>query len=212
MKIQIKKLIVLCFVVFLIFIIPQCLAKVSDLTLEADPFQYENDVFKEWSNNMKKIGITTEERGLIFRVTVSNIQNEPITVEKLMITVRGERTDSGSNSFFEQVSDYIYLPPNEKTEVDIPVEFGYGDVIGSYSAEIQYSGEGLYGTQNIEPYPFEFRVLSEDQFQKELEQKQDSPFISIGDINITLFEFSAGFSIFSIGLAITLYIIYRKRR
>jgi len=170
MKIKIKW-IVFCIVILSLFVIPQCLAQVSDLKIEVDPFQYENGDFKAWSNDMKKIGITTEERGLIYRITVSNVENEPITVEELTIQVRVERTDSGSNSFFDQIKNYIYLPYNEKTEIDIPVDFGHRDVIGSYRAEIQ-CGEGSDVTQNIEAYPSEFRVLSEDQFQKELEEKK----------------------------------------
>lgn len=210
MKKQAKWIIFLCVLPLTFSFISQCLAQVSDLKIEADPFQYENDVLKEWSNDMKKIGITTEKRGLIFKITISNVQNEPITVEKLEIQVRVRETNEGTSTFFDQVSTYIYLPPNEKTEVIIPVDFGHGEVIGSYIAEIQRI-ERYDVAQNIEPYPFEFRVLSEDQFQKELEQKKEAPFISIGDINITLFDFSISVTIFSVGLVLVLYYL-RKRR
>jgi len=212
MKIQMKLLIALCIIVIPIFLIPYSSAKISDLKLEADPFQYENGVFKEWSSDMKKIGITTKERGLIFRVTVTNTNDEPYTNDELTVDVRVEKIGSVGSTFHEQVSNYIYLPPNEKTEIDIPVDFGGGDAIGSYTAEIQCSGIGYYGTENVEPYPFDFRVLSEDQFQKELEQKKDAPFISIGDINITLFDFSVGVSVLSIGVAITIFAIWQRRK
>lgn len=209
MKIQIKLLIALCIIVFPILLTPYASAKISDLKLEADPFQYENGVFKEWSSDMKKIGITTKERGLVFRVTVTNINNEPYTNDELTIDVRVEKVGSVGSTFHEQVSNYIYLPPNEKTEIDIPVDFGGGDAIGSYSAEIQCSGIG-YVTENVEPYPFEFRVLGEDQFQKELEEKEDSPLINIGDINITV-EIIGGISVTIIGALVITWYMRRKR-
>ncbi|GAH63257.1 unnamed protein product, partial [marine sediment metagenome] len=144
MKIHKKWLIVFCIMVLPIFVIPHSLANVRGLEIEVDPFQYENGEFKAWSNGMKKIGITTEERGLIYRITISNVENDPITIENLVIEVRGERTDSGSNSFFDQVSYYVYLPPNGNKEIDIPVDFGGRDVLGSYRAEILCS-EGRSG-------------------------------------------------------------------
>jgi len=195
MKPQIKLLIALCLVLFPILIVSQCSAHVSDLKIEVDPFQCENSVLKEWSSDMKKLDITTKERGLTYRITVTNVVDEPVTVDKLTIQVSVTKIGKISG-FFKEINTYINLQPNEKDYFNVTVDFGNSqDILGSYVTEIQRV-EGISKTYDLEAYPSEFKVVSEDQFEKEIEDKVDALF-SFGDVYITV-------ELVSIGIVITL--------
>ena len=197
----------LCF--FLVF---RCMSQTSDFKIVADPYQWENDVFKQWNNDMIRIGITTEERGLIFKITISNQhETNSLTIEDLTIYIRVNYGDEAGSRFSKQVSlSYIYLPPKQDYSVFVPVDFGYGEIIGSYTAELTYAiGSG--SEQHIEPYPFQFRVVSEEQFQKEIEQKKGSPIIIIGPFEVKLFDFSIGVSVVSVSAIIIAYYLWKKK-
>jgi len=190
----------------------QCKGQTSDFKITADPYQFENGVFKQWDNDMIRIGITTEERGLIFKITISNQhETNSLTIENLSVDIKVKYGDEIGSRFSKKVSiSYIYLPPKHDYNVFVPVDFGHGDIIGNYAAELNYQ-IGYGDWQHIEPYPFEFRVVSEEQFQKEIEQKKGSPIIVIGPIEVRLFDFSIGVSIFSVSAIIIGYYLWKKK-
>lgn len=202
------------FVLVMFFLqISQCMAQTSDFKVEADPYQWENGVFKEWSNDMIRIGITTQERGLVFKITISNQhETNPVTIENLRIDVRVDYGEQVTSRLHKQISiDYIYLPPKQDHQVFVPVDFGHIDIVGSYNAKLTYT-IGYGSAQNIDPYPFEFRVVgSEDQLQKEIEQKRGGPVIIIGPFEIKLFDFSIGISVVSISAILIIYYLWRKK-
>lgn len=201
------------FVLGLCLQVSESMAQTSDFKVEADPYQWENGVFKEWNNDMVRIGITTEERGLIFKITISNPQEtEALTIENLYINVRVKYGDQTYSRVFKQINiNYVYLPPKGEYPIFVPVDFGYSDVIGSYKAELTHS-IGTYNEQNIDPYPFEFRVVgSEVQLQKEIEQKRGGPVIIIGPFVIKLFDFSIGITVISVPIVLILIYFWRKR-
>lgn len=188
----------------------QCMAQTSDFNIVADPYQLENGVFKPWNNDMIRIGITTEERGLIFKITISNQhETNSITIENLRIDVKVKYGDETYSRFFKQVSlSYIYLPPKQDYQVFVPVDFGHGDIIGSYRAELTYAiGSG--NEQPIEPYPFQFRVVSEEQFQKEIEQKRGGPTIIIGPFEVKIIDLTI--SVVSASAAAIVYYLWKKK-
>jgi len=204
-------LLFLCSLTVSMIVISNCKAQESGYRIEADPFQYENDSFKQWTNDMIRIEITTEERGIIFRITITNKQTNALEIENLNIDVHIRNIDDDYNAFHKQISiNYIYLPQNEEYSLYVPVTFTRYDVIGSYKAELSYTEDSSV-SQNIEPYPFQFRILSEDQFQKELEQKKTALF-NIGPIEVTI-EIFGGMTFVIIGsLAFTIIILRRRRR
>lgn len=190
----------------------ECIALTSDLDIVADPYQFEDDVVKQWSNDMIRIGITTEERGLVFKIAISNQhETDSLTVESLEIDVRVKYGEEVSSRFLKHIAlSYIYLPPRTDHQVFVPVDFGHGDVIGSYKAEVTYT-KGSSSEQHIEPYPFEFRVVSEAQFQKEIEQKKGSPIIIIGPFEVKVFDLSIGISVVSVPIVLVLYYLWKKK-
>lgn len=207
-----KSLSWLCLVI--LFVLPISISKgqSSDFKITADPYQFESGVFKQWDNDMVRIGITTKERGLIFKITISNPhQTDSVAIENLRVDTNVRYGDAQSSTFFEQISvSYIYLPPKKDYHIFIPTEFNRAEVIGSYTAELTYV-KGSSVEQHIEPYPFQFRVVSEEQFAKEKEQKQTGPVIIIGPWEVKVFDFGGGITITIIGLALIVY-VYRKRK
>lgn len=195
------------------FIASECIAQESDYNIVADAYQYENGTFKPWSNDMLRIGITTKERGLVFKVIISNgLQTDAVEIEDLKIDVAIKYGDETYHTFFKQVSiSYIYLPQTEDYEVIVPVTFEHGDAIGSYTAELTYTVKNSV-PKHIEPYPFQFRVVGEEQFQKEIEQKKTGPVIIIGPWEIKVEIFGGGITITVVSIALVVYLLRRRRR
>jgi hypothetical protein len=186
----------------------QCRAQTMNPKITQDQYQ--------WNDDMKRLKITTPERGLIFRITISNEGNKPLPIDKLYINVRVESSSRQFWSFFKQLSiDYLYLPQNEKDYRFVKVDFGsYESIIGSYTAKLTYIiGGASYGEGDpIEAYPFDFRVLSEEMFQQEIQQnKGGTTIFSIGSINITLFDLGGSITIISLA-SVGVYLWNRRRK
>jgi hypothetical protein len=171
----------------------------------------------QWNDDMKRLKITTPERGLIFKITISNEGNTPVEIDKLYINVRVESSSRQYWSFSKQLTiDYLYLPKNESDYRFVEVGFGsYQSIIGSCEAKLTYSigGSSYSDGTPIELYPFDFRVLSEDAFQQEIQQnKGGGSLFNIGPINITLFDLSVGGPITIVSIGLIAYFWNRKRK
>jgi len=180
---------------FLMLPILQCGAQTTNPKITQEQYQ--------WTNDMKRLKMTTPERGLIFKITISNEGNEPLEIDKLYINVRVESSSRQFWSFFKQLSiDYLYLPQNEDDYRFVKVDFCGGDsVIGSYTAKLTYIiGASSYGEGTpIELYPFEFSVASEEELQNAINQNPSAPIINICLPEITIFS-AGGISILALAL------------
>jgi len=177
----------------------QCKGQTSDFKIVAEPY--------EWDDDMKRLKITTPERGLVFKITISNDGTDAIEINKIYIDVRVE-SELRMWSFHKQLEiNYLYLPPKEVHYRFVEVDFGWGSIVGSYSAELMY-GENVYDVDSpIEPYPLSFRVLSEEMFQQEIEQNKGGTTIIIPiEIQITLG------GLISFSFAVILFSYLRKKR
>ena len=181
--------------VFLALPILQCRAQTTNPKITQDQYQ--------WSNDMKRLKMTTPERGLIFKITISNEGNEPLSIDKLYINVRVESSSRQFWIFLQQLSiDYLYLPQNEDDYRFVKVDFGGSDsIIGSYTAKLTYSiGASSYGEGTpIELYPFQFNVVSEEELQNAINQNPSAPIINIYLPEITIFS-AGGISILALAL------------
>ena len=154
---RLNALLAISVAILLTFPVFQVRGLMPDFTIAHEPYQ--------WDKDMKRLKITTPERGLTFKITISNEDtSEPISIENMRVNAKAYYGTEEYQKFFKQVSiDFIYLPPNEVFVLFVPVDFGHGDIVGDYRAEVTY--DFGYGTpQKIEPFPFEFRVLSEEIF------------------------------------------------
>jgi hypothetical protein len=194
---------VLSFLLLVLVAIPilQCRAQITNPKITQDQY--------EWDDDMKRLKMTTPERGLVFKITISNEGNEPLSIYKLYINVRVESDSRQYWSFFKQLSiDYLYLPQNEDDYRFVEVDFGGGQAIGSYTAKLTYSIEGPSYVEGIpiELFPFQFNVVSEEQLQNAKNQNPSAPIINIY-ISVTLIS---GGSITV--LALTLFLYRRKKK
>lgn len=195
----------------ILFIIALCFTQIleckgrlpSDVKIVAEPYQ--------WNDNMKRLEITTKERGLVFKITISNDGTESIEINKIYITVSVE-PENRIWSFRKQLEiNYLYLPPKETHHRFVEVDFGGGSVIDSYSAELTY-GENVYDIDNpIEPYPFDFEVVSEDEFERRIKENPPPSLLPPINIDITI-EFISISIGGTIGLIAVVWYLYKKRK
>ena len=145
---------------------------------------------------------------MTFKIIISNEDNtESITVDKILIDVKVYYGDQDYFKFFKQINiDYIYLPPNEDYTTFVPLDFGYGDIVGSYRAELRYGTKGYLPQQKIEPFPFELRVLSEDFFQQEIEQNRG------GTTIIVPIEIQVSGGVISVSVVILAIYLWKKKK
>lgn len=168
----------------------------------------------QWNDDMKRLKITTPDRGLIFKITISNEGNTPVEVDKLYIDVRVESENRQYWYFFKQLAiDYLYLPKNEDDYRFVKVDFGGGEIAGSYTAKLTYymgyvSGEGT----SIEISPFDFQVMSEDVFQQQIQQNSGGTTINIGPFNFTLLDLGGIGGITVTGIALGGLYFWRRSK
>lgn len=157
----------------------QSKAQTSNLKIVHEPYQ--------WTEDMKRLKITTPELGLTFKITISNEGTEPLEINHLFINVRVESEER--SDFFRQIQlDYLYLPPKESQYHFVKVSFGGGIQVGSYTAKLTYTiGSSLLEGNPIEEYPFEFRILSDEMLQQEIQQNKGGTTLNLNIyVEITL--------------------------
>ena len=159
-----------------------------------------------WSNNMKKASVTTKERGLVFRINIRNDENVPVEITNLVLNIDLFQNEERVHLRRGQTTiNNLYLPPNDKINVFFEVEFPY-DHIGEYKAEVTYSIDN-WVPEKIEPYPFRFKVVSEEIFAEEI--KNVRPLLDFSGITINLTLIGGGVTIFGLGVLITY--LWQKR-
>lgn len=168
-EVAVKYLIFFVLMSFLIFPIFQCNGQSSGLKITHVQYQ--------WTDDMNRLKMTTPEAGLTFEIIILNQGNQPISEDytnTLYINVRVDSTTTSGVYFFKQLQiDNLYLPPHESDIRFVKVDFGGSQPIGSYSAKLTYSlGSSSSQEQPIEVYPFDFRILSNETFQQEIQQNK----------------------------------------
>lgn len=163
-----------------------------------------------WTADMERVKMTTVERGLKIRIDFINRDTQnylTIPYLRIRIETKYEETDSKDWDYIELIN--YAIPPNNTTSTYYDVDLHrIGDSLGKWSVRLTYvTRESDYDFDNkIEPYPFDFRVGSEAELQKEIERNQDGGFVFSPKIVIEV-------SIFSIALAsIAFYFLSRKKR
>ena len=202
-------LLLLSVLLMILMLLPilQCRAQAMNPKITQEQYQ--------WNDDMKRLKITTLERGLIFKITISNEGSTPVEIDKLYINVRVESSDRQYWSFFKQLSiDYLYLPPKEADYRFVKVDFGsYQSVLGSYTAKLTYFVGYVSGDGNpIEIYPFVFRVLGNETFQQEIQQNRGGTIINIGPFNLTLIDLGGIGGITVTGIALGGLYFWRRSK
>jgi len=157
---------------------------------------------------MNRLGITTPERGLVLEITIWNNSTESLPTYyspysnnyNLQITIEIASNDvQPPFNLIEQINiGNLYLPPNGSDIRFLKITDGAGVnlTIGSYSATLTY-GDGM----KIEPYPFDFRVMSEEGLQNAINQNPSGTIINIYFPQITIFS-SGGITVLALAIGI----------
>jgi hypothetical protein len=159
---------------------------------------------------MNRLGITTPERGLVLEITIWNNSTESYpryyypyrSDNDLQITIRITSNESPSSNLFDQISiGNLYLPSygSDIRFLKITDNSGNNLSAGSYSATLTY-GDGM----KIEPYPFDFKVMSEQEFQQKIEQNKSGTTYNFY-FQIALFGGSSSIVLVSVGIGIYLW-------
>ncbi len=188
-----------------------------------------------WTSDMKRLAMTTQDTPLIFKLTIENTGQKTIEIGYpnnnivpnpfqefgcLYIKIDVDNIESSRNYNHQKEIIFnsdnpLYLPSGEKYSRLIEFDqYGSEMPIGSYSAMLAYSTYAPISSNNggspIEPYPFNFKIASPEALQEAI--KNDSgAFISIGDIKITLFEFSIGSTITIVSAGVIVYLWKSKK-
>jgi len=204
--------------------ISQALAQESSMKITMEPYQ--------WTDEMKRQKITTPDRGLTLEISFSNLHEKcSVTLTSVVVVVQANYLQETYARFSKEwkVSS-LMLVPKQVIKNYIAVElatYSNQETIGKWEVKATYkverqewrdekgsqTSQGVVYMSNegkIEPYPFEFRVLGQEQFSKELEQMKQRPFIEIVINNPTIQVVSFG-SVTAVILALALK-TRRKRR
>ena len=190
----------LAFILFLlVFIEARCQAK-SDFTIKAEPY--------EWTDEMRALEITTEDTGLTIKIIITNPDaSEPIVINRLKFEIVLKK-EGKTTTFYDFIEiSRVYLPPKESCVIFFPVDVRRIEynILGMYSTTLKYSVEG-YSLKPVEPFnPFTFRILSQEQFQEEIQAKA-RPWVNI-TIPIKIEITGIAISILAIGI----YILWRRK-
>jgi len=202
-----KPLLIFMFLLPIMFQVAKCYSS-SDIAISAEPYN--------WSKEMRTLKIVPEDFKLIAKITIINEDSsEPILINELRLELKIEKEGKGSAYPYFMILNSLYLPPKEEVTVFMPIEiyrheFGY-EKLGEYSVTITYEINGK-SPKEIEPFnPFTFRVLSKQQFEKEIEEGKTA-FIYIGPFKFTLIEISMNSTIAITIVGVVLGILLRKKR
>jgi len=190
---------------------------------------------QNWSSDMWSLKETTPEKGLIVQINIQNSMQGQIaeisstTLRYQLIYVTNPSSPSLSN---QQILPSVIVPslrnftwylmvlsPSTQTQLgDYSLKVSYS--LGSlqwYDASTGLISYGSYGTYvtgaNLEPYPLNFKVVSESRLQQDIQQlKQSGTVININIGSLVTVENIGIGSIVSISLvAAALYFLRKKR-
>jgi hypothetical protein len=188
----------------------------------------------QWNDDMKSLGMTTQETGLIFKITIYNNGQLPLEIgyphnnvypnpfseiSSLYINIQVVSTDSQPH--YDETKEIIfdsnnplYLPPQESYYRLVRFDhYGSALPIGSYTAKLSYSNyvlsSGNEGTP-IEPYPFNFKIASTETLQNAIRQDSGA-LISFGDINITFLDVTVGGGAITL-ISLSIAMVWWKKR
>jgi hypothetical protein len=184
----------------------EALAQQSSLQITMEPYQ--------WTDEMKRQRITTTDRGLTLEICFSNMHEKySVTLTNVEVRVQANYLLQTYPRFTKDwTTSSLTLMPKQQVKNNFIVElarYSSEETIGKWEVKANYkigqqewrdekgaqNPPGVVYTANegkIEPYPFEFRVLGQEQFSKEIEQMKQRPLIEIVINNPTIQVVSVG--------------------
>lgn len=172
-------------------------------------FQVDN-----WTEDMKRVGMTTLDRGLKLKIDFTNLDTQnyyTITYIKIRIETTYEEQTNSKDWDYVEFRNYA-IPPNNTTSTYYEVDLHRSQSsIGKWSVRLGYvTSEYAWDfSQQIEPFPFEFKVASEGELQNAISANPRGWFIFSPNITIDI-SILGGITI-PISLALLAVIWKRKK-
>jgi len=169
-----------------------------------------------WTDDMKRYSITSLDKTLTFEIIVTNTDTARwASISSIKVDIKGKmQTDQYPNQVSGQfVENSLWIPPGKSYTRFVMISFQqvhpYGTwALGKWSFELTYmvsglqwtnatgqvAGSYLVGSQpvpisetgKLEPYPFEFSVVSNAQELEKVLQEKRTGLFNIGPINVTV--------------------------
>lgn len=165
---------------------------------------------ENWTEDMKRVKMTTYERGLKIRIDITNLdKNDYLDIDYLSIRIEIRYEEEDSKDFdFVELGDFSVRPDNTtSTFRDIDLHHMTGS-LGKWALRLGYvtsPQSSGYDYNKIEPYPFEFKVASEEELQKAIEENP-SGFVFSPTFNITISFVTVG------GISLILFYLMKKKK
>lgn len=166
-----------------------------------------------WTQDMKNVKMTTVERGLKIRIEFTNLDNQnyyTIPYIKIRIETNYEEQSNSKDWKYIELRNYA-IPPNNTTSTYYDIDLHRSQTsIGRWSVRLTYvTNENSWDfISQIEPYPFEFKVASEDELQTAIKENPPSGFVFSPNITIEISVFGS----LSIAITIVLLKFLRKKK
>ena len=124
-----------------------------------------------WTADMKRVKMTTPERGLKIRIDFTNLDTQnyyTIPYIKIGIETNYEEQANSKDWDYIELRNFAIAPNNmTSTYYDVDLHRSPSS-LGRWSLRLGYvTNENAWDfSQQIEPYPLEFKVASEEELQK----------------------------------------------
>lgn len=144
-----------------------------------------------WTQDMKRVKMTTLERGLKLKIDFTNLDTQnyyTIAYIKIRVETNYEEQANSRDWDYIELKNYAIAPGNT-TSAYYNVDLHQSpSSIGRWSVKLGYVlGENSWDFgQQIEPFPFEFKVASEEELQKAIADNPSGWFIFSPNITIDI--------------------------
>lgn len=176
------------------------------------PFPKTHFYPDNWIQDMKNVKMTTIDRGLKIRIDFTNLDNQnyyTIPYIKIRVETNYEEQTNSKDWKYIELRNYA-IPPSNTTSTYYTVDlYRSPNSIGKWSVRLTYvTNENSWDfTSQIEPYPFEFKVATEDELQTAIKENPPSGFVFSPNITIEISVFGS-----AIAISIVLFSFFRKKK
>jgi len=175
----------------ILFLVCSTIVNSSLVNAVYQPFPKIHFEADNWTQDMKRVKMTTLERGLKLKIDFTNLDAQnyyTITYVKIRIETNYEEQANSRDWDYVELKNYA-IPPNNATSTYYNVNLHQSpSSIGRWSVKLGYvlSESAWDFSQQIEPYPFEFKVAGEEELQKAIADNPSGWFIFSPNITIDI--------------------------
>jgi len=201
-------------VALILFLVPSIVGYLGLVKAIYQPFPKIHFQADNWTEDMKRVGMTTLDRGLKLKIDFTNLDTQDyytITYIKIRIETNYEEQTNSKDWDYVEFRNYA-IPPNNITSTYYDVDLHRSpSSIGRWSVRLGYAtNENAWDfSQQIEPYPFEFKIASEEELQNAISANPRGWFIFSPNITVDI-SILGGIS-GTISLALLAVILKRKK-